>query len=129
MYEVGISKDFRALHVMPGMEGPEGELHDHDYRVEVVVRAPGLDARGMVCDLEVLDKALGDLTARLDGSNLEVIRPPNAEAVTVEILARWTHDELATWIASTGVETLSVRVWESPVAFGGYDAPVAVSSS
>ena len=27
----------RALHVMPDVEGPEGELHTHDYRIEVVV--------------------------------------------------------------------------------------------
>ena len=40
---------------MPGVEGPEGELHEHDYRLEVVVEREKLDDRGMVCDLDVLD--------------------------------------------------------------------------
>ena len=45
----------RALHVMPDVEGPEGELHTHDYRIEVVVECERLDDRGMVCDLDVLE--------------------------------------------------------------------------
>ena len=52
--------------------------------------------------------------------NLEVIRPADAEAVTVEVFARWAHDFLADAIRDTGVETLSVRVWENSMSFGGY---------
>ena len=32
--EVGLSRSVRALHVMPGLPGPQGQLHDHDYRIE-----------------------------------------------------------------------------------------------
>jgi 6-pyruvoyl-tetrahydropterin synthase len=37
MYQVGTAIEFPAQHVMPGMEGPEGQLHEHDYRLEVLV--------------------------------------------------------------------------------------------
>jgi hypothetical protein len=30
---------------MPGMAGPEGQLHDHDYRIEIVVDREQLDDR------------------------------------------------------------------------------------
>ena len=63
--EVGLSRSVRAFHIMPGLPGPEGQLHDHDYRIEIVVDREQLDAGG---------------------------------------------------------ETLAVRVWETPVAFGGYRA-------
>jgi len=89
MYEVGTAIEVRALHVMPGVEGPEGELHAHDYRLEVVVGRADLGDRGMVCDLDVLDAALRDVADRLRDADLEVIRPADAEAVTVEIFARW----------------------------------------
>ena len=56
--------------------------------------------------------------------DLEAIRPPEAEAVTVEVFARWLHGVLADAVRDGGGETLAVRVWESPVAFGGYAAPV-----
>ena len=86
-YEVGSSVTVRALHQMP-MEGPEGELHPHDYRIDVVVGRRELDERGMVCDLDALRAALQQIVARIDGKDLEEIRPAEAEAVTVEVLAR-----------------------------------------
>jgi len=107
---------------MPGLPGPEGELHDHDYRIEIVVDREQLDDRGMVCDLDVLEAALTELTSSVEGRNLEEIRPASAEAVTVEVFARWVHDSLSPAVARAGGEALSVRVWESPVAFGGYRA-------
>jgi 6-pyruvoyltetrahydropterin/6-carboxytetrahydropterin synthase len=124
MNEVGTAVEVRAFHVMPGMEGPEGELHSHDYRLEVVIERAELDARGMVCDLDVLDAALGHVADKIRDANLEVIRPDDAEAVTVEIFARWLHQALAEAVKMAGGEILGVRVWESPVAFGGYKAPV-----
>jgi 6-pyruvoyltetrahydropterin/6-carboxytetrahydropterin synthase len=121
-YEVGLSRAVRAFHVMPGVPGPEGRLHDHDYRIEIVVSRDRLGDRAMVCDLDVLEEALTELTGRIDGRNLEEIRPAGAEAVTVEVLARWVHDALSPVIAASGGDALAVRVWETPVAFGGYRA-------
>ena len=124
VYEVGTSVEVRALHVMPGVEGPEGELHAHDYRLEVVVGRSDLDDRGMVCDLDLLDEALTQVADRLRDRDLEAIRPPSAEAVTVEVFAKWLHDELADTVAAGGGHPLAVRVWETPTAFGGYCAPL-----
>ncbi len=128
VYEVGTAKPVRAFHVMPGMEGPEGELHAHDYRIEVVVRRAELSPEGWVCDLDVLDAALGGITGRLEGSDLDEIRPEAAEAVTVEVFARWVHETLSGPVAAAGGETLTVRVWESPVAFGGFAGPIGAQA-
>jgi 6-pyruvoyltetrahydropterin/6-carboxytetrahydropterin synthase len=124
-FEVGASADLRALHRLPWLPPPEGELHAHDYRVEVVVERATLDERGMVCDLDVVEAALRDAVAALEGKDLDSIRPPEAEAVTVEILARWFHERLAEAIRIAGGEALAVRIWESPMAFGGYRASVS----
>ena len=121
-YEVGLSRSVRAFHIMPGLPGPEGQLHDHEYRIEIVVDREQLDKRGMVCDLDLLEAALTELTGRIDGRDLEEIRPAEAEAVTVEVFARWVHDSLSGAVAVGGGDTLAVRVWETPVAFGGYRA-------
>jgi len=121
-YEVGLSRNVRAFHVMPGQPGPEGQLHEHDYRIDIVVGRDQLDDRGMVSDLDVLEAALTELTGRIEGRNLEEIRPAGAEAVTVEVFARWVHDTLSPTLATGGGDELAVRVWETPVAFGGYHA-------
>src|ERR671925_638487 len=111
-YEVGSSITVRALHQLP-VEGPEGELHAHDYRIDVVVGRAGLDEHGMVCDLDALRAALQAIAARIDGRDLEENRPPEAESVTVEVLARWTHESLVPTLRRAGGDTLAVRVYET----------------
>jgi 6-pyruvoyl-tetrahydropterin synthase len=120
VYETGTSLQVRAFHVMPGLPPPEGERHSHDYRLDVVVRRDDLDERGMVVDLDLLDRALRDAAAQVDGGDLETIRPADAAAVTVEVFARWLHGQLAAALGRLPGATLAVRIWESPVAFGGY---------
>jgi 6-pyruvoyltetrahydropterin/6-carboxytetrahydropterin synthase len=121
MHEVGTNEQVTAWHVMPGMDGPEGQLHSHDYRIDVVVTRDELDDQGMVCDLDVLRAALGAAADEVRDRNLEIIQPQEAEAVTVEIFAQWIHGQLRA--ALRGIPgTLQVRVWETPEAFGGYTA-------
>jgi 6-pyruvoyltetrahydropterin/6-carboxytetrahydropterin synthase len=127
-FEVGVSAELRALHRIPWLPPPEGDLHAHDYRVEVVVERATLDWRGMVCDLDVIEAELQAAVAALEGKDLDAIRPAGAEAVTVEILARWFHGRLAPAIRDAGGEALAVRVWESATAFGGYRAELSTSS-
>ena len=63
----------------------------------------------MVCDLDVLDAVLARIDARLRGQNLDVIRPAEAEAVTVEVFARWAHGAISDELAGSGVDHVSVR--------------------
>jgi len=120
-FEVGTAKSVHAFHIMPGMPGPEGTLHSHDYRIEVVVRRAQL-ADGMVCDLDLLDAALDKVIQTVADQDLEKLRPDGFDAVTVEVFALWIHGELAEPVRSAGGEHLTVRVWESEVAYGGYAA-------
>jgi 6-pyruvoyltetrahydropterin/6-carboxytetrahydropterin synthase len=121
-YEVGLTESVRAFHIMPGAPGPEGQLHHHDYRIEVVASRERLDDRGMVCDLDVLGAAMTEIIGQVEGRNLEQICPADAGAVTVEVLAQWIHGRLAAAVGSAGT-TLAVRAWETAAAFGGYRAP------
>jgi 6-pyruvoyltetrahydropterin/6-carboxytetrahydropterin synthase len=78
----------------------------------------------MVCDLDLLDAALQRIDDTVRDQNLEIIRPADADAVTVEVFARWAHERLDVELQGTGAEMLTVRVWESPVAFGGYSQQI-----
>src|SRR5258708_12784889 len=97
--EVGLSRTVRAFHIMPGLPGPEGQLHDHDYRIEIVVDREQLDDRGMVCDLDVLEAAMTELTSRVEGRNLEEIRPPGPQPLTLQAFAPCVHDTLSPALA------------------------------
>jgi 6-pyruvoyltetrahydropterin/6-carboxytetrahydropterin synthase len=123
-FEVGASRPLRALHRLPWGTEAEREPHEHDYRIEVVVERDRLDDRGVVCDLDVLRAGLDDVLGRLEGRDLDEIRPPDADGVTVELLARWLHGSLADVVREAGGDTLAIRVWEAPDAFGGYRARI-----
>ena len=124
-YEVGNAIEVRAMHQMP-VDGPEGELHEHEYRIHVAVSRDDLDQRGMVVDLDRLDEELERMRADLDGKNLDdAIKPDKAEAVTVEVFSKWVHERLAQVVRHSGGGELWVRVYESPEAFGGYRATVS----
>jgi 6-pyruvoyltetrahydropterin/6-carboxytetrahydropterin synthase len=123
VFEVGTARSVRAFHIMPGMPGPEGTLHSHDYRIDVVVRRAEL-ADGMVCDLDVLEAELDKIVDTVADEDLEKIRPDHAEAVTVEVFAQWVHGALAEPVRAAGGEHLTIRVWENDVAYGGYAAPL-----
>lgn len=131
MYETGTAIGVRAFHVMPGMPPPEGERHSHDYRLDVVVRRDQLDDRGMVVDLDALDAALRAAASEVDGGDLDRVigGSPGGAGVTVESFAAWLHERLASPLGPLPGGVLAVRVWESPVAFGGYTAPLAAGSS
>jgi 6-pyruvoyl-tetrahydropterin synthase len=131
MYETGTAVDIHAFHVMPGMPPPEGLRHAHDYRLEVIASREGLDERGMVVDLDVLDRGLRALADLLGGADLDRVVGPDtgAQAVTVEVFAQWVHGRVAAAIGPIPGGTLAVRVWESPVAFGGYVAALDGGSS
>ena len=123
MFEAGIVTRFDAQHVMHGMEGPEGELHSHDYRIDVIAARTSLDDLGMVVDLDVLQTAVDDVVQRVKGMNLDdIVVPRDPGSVTVEAFALWVHGEIAQAIAGTGIEQLHVRAWETDDAFGGYAA-------
>ena len=124
MYQVGTAIEFPAQHIMPGMEGPEGELHEHEYRLEVLLERGELDDQGMVCDLDRLDAVLQRIDAALRDKNLEVIQPAEGAAVTVEVFARWAHRTIGDELRDSGVDTLSVRVYENADAFGGFAGPI-----
>lgn len=121
-FEVGTAVSVRAFHVMPELPPPEGERHAHRYRIEVVVRRAELDERGMVCDLDVLSDALAAVAGEVRERDLEPLVGGGGGPATVEAFARWVHGRLANVLRSSGVDSLAVRVFETAIAFGGYEA-------
>ena len=122
MFEVGAVTTFRAFHRMPEEPPPENERHPHDYRVEVVAERERLDERGMVVNLDVLTGALAEVAERVRQQDLSDVC--GTEAVTVEVLSAWIHEQLAATLRDDGAEAVAVRAWESKEAFGGIRARV-----
>ena len=125
MFEVGVARTFHALHQLEQDAAAEPHEHEHDYRVEVVVRGPTLGENAMLLDLDVLGQALADCLSELDSTDLDTLEHFGGENTTVEVVADhiWGHVRDGVQ-PSPSVESLRVTVYESAQAWAAVDRPV-----
>jgi 6-pyruvoyltetrahydropterin/6-carboxytetrahydropterin synthase len=92
MYEVGVARSFHAAHQLE--ESPSaGDQHEHDYRVDAIVRGEVLEANGMLLDLDALGAAVAECLDELESVELESLETFEHENTTVENVAEhiWNH--------------------------------------
>jgi 6-pyruvoyltetrahydropterin/6-carboxytetrahydropterin synthase len=121
MYEVGVVGQFEAAHHLIGDFGPATRTHGHTYRVEVAVRGTELRADCTLLDIVPIQQGLERVLAALHYRDLSELEGFAGRNTTAETVARYIHDQLAPLIAGQGIATLAVRVWESPLAYAGYE--------
>ncbi len=125
MFETGASVALRASHVMPGVDGPEGLPHEHDYRVEVVVRGDTLTPDGMLLDLDLLNAALSDCLAELNSTDLDQLPSFAGVNTTVEMVAGHIWERVRDRLpAGHGLGALRVTLFESADAWASIERPL-----
>lgn len=124
MYEVGIVTGFEAAHRLRGDFGPAQRLHGHTYRVEIGVQGDTLRDDGTLCDIALLQDAAGELMAELHYRTLDDLPAFAGKNSTAEAVARHLFDRMAPRLVDAGLNSLTVRVWESPSAWAAYSGPL-----
>lgn len=92
MYEVGVGRSFHAAHQLEESSSA-GDHHEHDYRVEAIVRGEVLQPNGMLLDLDALAAAVAECLVELESVELESLEAFEHEETTVENVAEhiWSH--------------------------------------
>ena len=89
MFQVRVNTDFAAAHFLRDYHGKCENLHGHNYKVYAHVQGKSLDEGGMLLDFTQLKKALKEVCALLDHTNLNDIdffeQNPSAERIAVYI--------------------------------------------
>ncbi len=96
MWELTKSFRFEAAHALPGTTLGEisEEIHGHSFRADITVRGTPDPATGMVMDLGILDRRIGEVRAMLDHkflNKIDALGPP-----TLENLSRFIWDRVQT---------------------------------
>ena len=85
MYQVRVEDEFSAAHFLSHYRGKCENLHGHNYRVRLWAKGTELDSGGMLVDFSLLKKALKEVLAVLDHSNLNDLElfqnDPSAERI------------------------------------------------
>ena len=124
MYEVGVARSFHAAHQLE--ESPSAaDHHEHDYRVEAIVRGGVLTANGMLLDLDALGAAVGECLDELESVELESLETFDHENTTVENVAEHIWNHVRELIDPPPLLTsMRVTVHESSDAWASVDQPL-----
>ena len=115
MFTVFKDFSFSAAHQIRGHQGGCQNLHGHNYRVRVFVRARELDALGMVIDFADLKKIVAAVVDPFDHQYLNDIPPFN------ELLSQYIFEEIGKRLPA-GRELTKVEIWETDSSCAVYEA-------
>ena len=125
MYEVYVAAQFEAAHRLLGDFGPASSIHGHTYRMEVIVRGESLSEENILYDVGELRSAVEDLAASLDYRDLNEVPDLAGVNTTAEALADYCWERLAPPLRARGLDSLTVRVWESPQVYAAREDSLA----
>jgi 6-pyruvoyltetrahydropterin/6-carboxytetrahydropterin synthase len=125
MYEIYVAARFEAAHRLVGNFGPAARTHGHTYRMEVIVRGKHLGDDGTLYDIGELGQAVEGLAGSMHYRDLNEV--PGLEGVntTAEAVASYCWDKLAELLRGQGLDSLTVRIWESPDAYAAREDALA----
>ena len=124
MYEIYVAASFEAAHRLVGDFGPATRLHGHTYRLEVVVRGERLRDDGTLYDIGQLRPAVEELASSLHYRDLDEVPGLADVNTTAEAVARYCWERLAPPLRGEGLDSLVVRVWESPEVYAAREDPL-----
>ena len=125
MYEIYFAARFEAAHRLVGNFGPATRTHGHTYRMEVILRGQQLGDDGTLYDIGELGQAVEGLAGSMHYRDLNEV--PGLEGVntTAEAVASYCWDKLAESLRGRGLDSLTVRIWESPDAYAAREDALA----
>ncbi|OQY17274.1 MAG: 6-carboxytetrahydropterin synthase QueD [Desulfobacteraceae bacterium 4572_35.1] len=120
MYTLKIITNFAAAHNLMNYDGDCENLHGHNWKVEVMVKARELDNSGLGIDFKILKAQTKKLLATLDHKYLNELPPFVTISPSSENISRYLFLELEKIINCDNVTVDSVNVWESDNACASY---------
>ena len=124
MYEVGVARSFHAAHQLEE-SASAADHHEHDYRVEAIVRGNQLAANGMLLDLDALGAAVDECVNELESVEIGSLETFEHEETTVENVAEHIWNHLRDLIGSPReLSSMRITVHESTDAWASVDQPL-----
>ena len=120
MYELDITREFSAAHMLKGYDGLCSNLHGHNWTVQVFIQAVKLDDIGIAADFTVIKRVLTDILSQFDHKYLNELPEFKDINPTSENIARILYEKLAPAVAKPGIKLDRVRVCESPTSGATY---------
>jgi 6-pyruvoyltetrahydropterin/6-carboxytetrahydropterin synthase len=125
MYEIYVAARFEAAHRLVGDFGPAARTHGHTYRMEVILRGQHLADDGTLYDIGELGQAVEGLAGSMHYRDLNEVPGLADVNTTAEAVASYCWEKLAQSLRGRGLDSLTVRIWESPEAYAAREDALA----
>jgi 6-pyruvoyltetrahydropterin/6-carboxytetrahydropterin synthase len=125
MYEIYVATRFEAAHRLVGDFGPAARTHGHTYRMEVILRGQHLADDGTLYDIGELGQAVEGLAGSMHYRDLNEVPGLADVNTTAEAVASYCWEKLAQSLRGRGLDSLTVRIWESPEAYAAREDALA----
>jgi len=113
MFSVTVRRKLAAKHFFPFLEGPEKEIHNHNYNVEATIMGDHLDKCGFLVNLDTVAFALEKAIERFEGLVLNEMPEFQGATPSMENFARAIWTKLDADIDQPCIERIKVTIWEA----------------
>lgn len=125
MYVVAVKDHIMIAHGFRGeVFGPAQRLHGATFIVSAEFSTKTLDDDGIVIDIGLAHTILSEVLEPLRYRNLDDLPEFEGRNTTTEFMAHHIHEGIASRLSGRFVGGLCVRLDESHLAWGSYEAPV-----
>ncbi len=126
MFEVRVERTVRAAHAVRLPDGAMEPLHEHDWRVTVILRGPKLNDDGFLVDFCLVRQEMDRILEPLTGVNLNEHAFLAGIQPSAEALAQRVFESLAP-LDWRGPKLAGVAVAEAPGCSTIFSGPTATS--
>lgn len=120
MFELKIITQFAAAHRLRDFKGKCEQLHGHNWKVEVFIRAAQLDSAGLVRDFGEIKAVTHEVLDGLDHHYLNELSPFQEENPSSEHIARYLFHQLSRRLNDDRARVSKISVWESDTSCAAY---------
>jgi 6-pyruvoyltetrahydropterin/6-carboxytetrahydropterin synthase len=122
MFQVSVEDTFSSGHALRGYKGKCENPHGHNYRVQVTLEGPQLDAIGLLVDFTHLKEVMRTVIKRLDHQFINDLEPFTTVNPSAENMAKYFYDEVSGNLNGLppGAKITDVVVWETDTSMARY---------
>ncbi|MBI5014632.1 MAG: 6-carboxytetrahydropterin synthase QueD [Deltaproteobacteria bacterium] len=120
MYELKIEDSFAAAHRLREYKGQCEDLHGHNWKIEVVVRADRLNEIGLAIDFHELKSVVKEVLEELDHTFLNDLPYFVEENPSSENISRHIFEKVSGQVEREGLWVHRVTAWESERACASF---------
>ena len=121
MYEVTVEDTFAAGHALRGYKGKCENVHGHNYRVQVSLEGPELDAAGLLVDFVELKRLIREVVSFFDHQFINDLAPFTEINPSAENMAKFFYDRIAGGLTpGSPLRVRKVKLWETDTASATY---------